>query len=257
MPSYPANTIELSLHILVLLAAVGFSAGFVSSIAGAGGMIALPVLLSVGMPPLNALATNKFQSVFGTLSSTLNYFRKGHIDFGRLYPALFFAGTGAALGTLVVQHLSGAFLEQLIPFLLIAIALYFWFSPRVADVDSKQRISATTFNWSVGGGIGFYGGFFGPGIGSFFAFAFSGLRGDNMRRATAHTKPLVLVTNSTSLAIFLLSDQVIWSAALVMALAQIIGARIGSNLVIRRGTVLVKPVIILATLAMALKLLLE
>jgi len=220
-------------------------------------MIALPVLLSVGMPPLNALATNKFQSVFGTLSSTLNFFRKGHIDLTRLYPALLCAGIGSALGTLVVQHLSGAILEQLIPFLLIAIALYFGFSPRVADVDSKERISAATFNWSVGGGIGFYGGFFGPGIGSFFAFAFSGLRGDNMRSATAHTKPLVLITNSTSLAIFLLGGHVVWSAALVMAVAQVIGARIGSNLVITRGTALVKPAIIIATLAMALKLLLE
>ncbi len=251
------HSIELSVYILALLAGVGFTAGFVSSIAGAGGMIALPVLLSVGISPLNALATNKFQSVFGTLSSTINYFRKGHIDFSQLYPALVCAAIGSALGTWVVQHLEGAILEDLIPFLLIAIAIYFWISPRVQDADSKARIRPTNFNWSAGGGIGFYGGFFGPGIGSFYAFAFSSLLGYNMRRATANTKPLVLITNTTSLVIFLLGGHVVWSAALVMAVAQIIGARIGSNMVINRGTALVKPAIILATLAMALKLMLD
>ncbi len=251
------NHIELSLQLLALLALVGFSAGFVSSIAGAGGLIALPVLLSVGMPPINALATNKFQSVFGTLASTLNYFRKGHIDFSRLYPALVCAGAGAAAGTFAVQNMRADFLERLIPLLLIAIALYFWFSPRVDDHDSHPRLSMRQFNWTAGGGIGFYGGFFGPGIGSFFAFAFTSLLGYNMRRATANTKPLVLITNGTSLMIFLLSGQVIWSAAIVMALGQIIGAQLGSNMVIRRGAALVRPAIILATIALALKLLLR
>lgn len=247
--------IEISLQLLALLALVGFAAGFVSSIAGAGGLIALPVLLSVGIPPINALATNKFQSVFGTLSSTINFFRKGHIDFSRLYPALLCAALGAVAGTLTVQNIPGDYLQRLIPFLLIGIALYFWLSPRIADHDSPPRLTTRNFNWSVGGGIGFYGGFFGPGIGSFFAFAFTSLLGYNLRRATAHTKPLVLITNSTSLVIFLFSGQVIWSAALVMAVGQIIGARLGSNLVIRRGAALVRPAIILATIAMALKLL--
>ena len=219
-------------------------------------MIALPVLLTVGMSPLNALATNKFQSVFGTLSSTINYFRKGHIDFSNLYPSMLWAGVGAIAGTLVVQTIENQYLDRLIPFLLIAIAIYFWISPRADDHDSHPRVSASTYNWSVGGGIGFYGGFFGPGIGSFFAFAFTSLRGYNMRRATANTKPLVLVTNTTSLIIFLWSDLVVWEAALVMALAQIIGARIGSNMVIKQGAALVKPAIIVATLAMAIKLLL-
>jgi hypothetical protein len=241
--------------LLALLAIVGFTAGFVSSIAGAGGMIALPVLLTVGMPPLNALATNKFQSVFGTLSSTINYFRKGHIDFSRLYPAMLWSGVGAVAGTLTVQNINTQLLQSLIPYLLIVIALYFWISPRADDHDSHARLTSGTFSWSVGGGIGFYGGFFGPGIGSFFAFAFTSLLGYNMRRATANTKPLVLVTNATSLVIFLWGGHVIWSAALIMAFTQIMGARIGSNMVIKRGAALVRPAIIIATIAMAIKLL--
>ena len=64
------------LWMYLVLSFTAFIAGFVSSIAGAGGLIVLPVLLWAGVPPLNALAVNKFQSVFGTLSSTINFFSK-------------------------------------------------------------------------------------------------------------------------------------------------------------------------------------
>lgn len=242
--------------LLVGLMVVAFLAGFISSIAGAGGMIVLPFLLWAGVPPINALATNKFQSVFGTLSSTLNFFRKGYLDLRPLRPALVYALIGSCVGTTLVQRMNPQLLESLMPYLLIVLALYFSFSPRIADQDSTPRLSQRAFNPLVGGGIGLYGGFFGPGMGSFFAVAFAGLRGFNMRRATANTKPLVLMTNTTSMVIFMLGGHLWWGLALVMAVAQVAGARLGSNLVISRGTALVKPVIVLATLAIAVKLML-
>lgn len=218
-------------------------------------MIVLPFLLWAGLPPVNALATNKFQSVFGTLSSAINFFRKGHLDLKPLLPAIVYAFIGACLGTLLVQRLPPQYLEALIPYLLILLAVYFIFSPRITDEDSTARISEKVFNPLVGGGIGVYGGFFGPGMGSFYAVAFASLRGFNMRKATANTKPLVLITNTTSMVIFMLGGHVLWSLAIVMAIAQFIGARLGSNLVISRGAALVKPVIIIVTLAIAIKLL--
>ncbi|MFV8783780.1 TSUP family transporter [Microbulbifer sp. SA54] len=241
----------------LVLTAVAFAAGFISSIAGAGGMITLPALLWAGIAPLDALGTNKFQSVFGTLSSALNFFQKGHLKFGSLWPGLLAAALGAGLGTWSVTLLGGEQLQTLLPILLVAISLYFAFSPRISDVDSKPRMSNGWFNLLVGGGIGFYGGFFGPGMGSFYALAFAALLGYNMRSATAHTKPLVLATNTTSMVIFMIAGHVMIGLALCMSVAQFIGARLGSNLVIARGTRLVKPVIIIATLLVALKLLLE
>jgi len=229
-------------------------AGFISSIAGAGGMIVLPFLLWMGVPPIHALATNKFQSVFGTLSSTINFFRKGHIDFQTLWPAIACAFVGACLGTLMVQRLPLDWLETLMPGLLILLALYFAFSPRISNQDSNPRISHKAFSVWVGGGVGFYGGFFGPGMGSIYAVLFASLLGYNMRRATASTKPLVLVTNTTSMLIFMWQGYVVWELALVMALAQFIGARLGSEVVINRGVKVVKPVIIIMTIAIATKL---
>ncbi len=247
---------EWSYQLLALLVFVAFVAGFVSAIAGAGGLLVLPVLLAVGLPPLNALATNKFQSVFGTLSSAFNFFRQGHIDLASMRASLCYAFIGAVAGTLVVQKIDTGLLERLLPYLLIVLAIYVAFSPRMSNEDSPPRWTAKRFDPTVAGGIGFYGGFLGPGMGSFFAIAFTSLRGYNLRRATAHTKPLVLITNTTSLVIFVLAGQVVWGLAIAMALAQFIGARLGSQWVIRRGASLVQPALVVVTLALALKLLL-
>lgn len=245
---------EFSLLTFSILVFVGFLAGFVSAIAGSGGLIVLPTLLSVGMPPLQALATNKFQSVFGTLSSTVNFFRKGHIDLGTMKLTLLCAFVGALLGTWAVQQLDTELLKQGLPYFLLLLALYVWFSPRMSDCDTEPRCSERQFDVGIGGGIGFYGGFLGPGMGSFFAVAYSSLRGYNLKRATAHTKPLVLITNTTSMVMFMLAGKVLWSLAIPMALAQILGARLGSNLVISRGAAFIKPVLVSVIVVLALKL---
>ncbi len=239
----------------VFLVLVGFIAGFISAIAGSGGLIVLPVLLATGVSPLSALATNKFQSVFGTLSSALNFFRGGHIDLAGMKASLAYAFIGASLGTLAVQQLSTELLRLMLPYLLILLALYVAFSPNMSDEDRPALWSSERFDKIIGGGIGFYGGFLGPGMGSFFAVAFSSLRGFNLKRATAHTKPLVLVTNATSLVIFMLAGYVVWELAIAMAVAQFVGARLGSQLVISKGARLIQPVLVLMIIVLALKLL--
>jgi len=143
------------------------------------------------------------------------------------------------------------------PYLLIVLAVYMLFSPSLSDEDVPAKISKNTFAPLVGGGIGLYGGFFGPGMGSFFAIAFTSLQGFNMRKATAFTKPLVLIVNVTSMVIFLWGGHIVWSLAIAMAVAQVIGAKLGSNLVIHRGMALIKPMIVLMTLSIAIKLLFE
>ena len=104
--------------------------------------------------------------------------------------------------------------------------------------------------------MGFYGGFFGPGTGSIIPFLFVWLLGHNLVRATAQTKFMVLAINGVSALLFILNGQVMWSLALSMAAAQIVGARIGSNLVMRRGATLVQPLIVVVSLVLAIKLVL-
>jgi len=247
--------IELPPLLIATLTTVAFLAGFVSSIAGAGGLLTLPVLLWAGLPPINALATNKLQSSLGSLSSSWNFYRKGHLHLHEIRWSLGLALLGAIAGTLTVQQIGNEVLVQLIPVLLIVIAVYFLVSPRIADHNTAPRLGAKQFAIVAALPMGFYGGFFGPGMGSILPFLFVFFCGYNLRKATAQTKVMILLVNGSSALLFALRGDVLWELAFYMALAQVIGARIGSNMVINRGVALVQPFIVVVTLALALKLL--
>jgi len=246
----------ISPEILVLLIAAATLAGLVDAIAGGGGLIALPALLWAGIPPLQALATNKLQGTFGTATASFHFIRKGEIDPRRLLLPVMMTFVGAAAGTLSVQYLASAWLEQIVPVLLIGFALYFLFSPRIGDEDAHQRLQLGAFGVLIGFGVGFYDGFFGPGTGTFFAAGFVLLLGYNLRRATAGTKLLNFTSNIASLIFFAWGGHVLWVVGLSMGLGQMVGAWIGSHLVIRHGSVLIRPVLVFVAIAISLRLLL-
>jgi uncharacterized membrane protein YfcA len=246
---------EIALNNQIILFSLAFFAGLISSIAGSGGLLTLPALLWVGLPPLNALASNKVQSSLGTLSSTWNFFHQGHLDVKPLYRSLVTAIMGSVAGTFLVQSLDGTTLSRLIPFLLLGIALYFLLSPKVNTADSREKISRQWFACTAALGMGFYGGFFGPGMGSIMPFLFVWLLGHNLVKATAETKLMILAVNGTSALIFVFSGYVIWQLAIGMSVAQMLGARLGSNLVMTRGENFVQPIITWVTVIMAIKLL--
>jgi hypothetical protein len=181
--------------------------------------------------------------------------RSGHADLSRLREAILATFLGSALGAVAVQIVRAEFLERFIPAMLIAFALYFLFSPRVGDVDAHNRIGERAFAWSAGLGIGFYDGFFGPGTGSLFAVAFVALLGYNLRRATAHTKVLNLTSNVGALLFFILGGQVVWTLGLVMGAGQFLGAQLGSHMVVTRGAAIVRPLLVIVSLAISARLL--
>jgi uncharacterized membrane protein YfcA len=245
------------LELAPLLFALALLAGLIDAIAGGGGLITVPALLWAGLPPVAALATNKAQAVWGSLAATLHFVREGAIDLRRAGFLVLCTFVGSALGALLVQHLGSELLARLVPLLLIGFALYFLFSPRISDLDSTQRISLPTFALTIGVGVGFYDGFFGPGTGTFFAMGFVALLGFGMRRATAHAKLLNLTSNLAALLFFLLGGHVVWSLALIMAGGQLAGGWLGAHLVIKHGARLVRPLLVVASLVISLKLLLD
>jgi uncharacterized membrane protein YfcA len=246
-----------TIDIAALLFLVALTAGFVDSIAGGGGLIAIPALLWAGLGPVETLATNKAQAVFGSGTAALNFVRRGAVEPRSAAFAVLCTFLGAASGALLVQQVDSSALARLIPVLLIGFALYFLFSPRVSDLDSHQRLGDAAFALTVGLAVGFYDGFFGPGTGTFFAMGYVALLGYNLRRATAHSKLLNFVSNLAALLFFLPGGHIDWTIAAVMAVGQAIGAWLGSHLVLRHGAALVRPVLVLASLAISAKLLLE
>jgi len=245
---------ETSLLVLPLLLGVGAAAGWIDSIAGGGGLLTVPVLLQLGLPPADALGTNKLQAVFGSGSAAWHYSRAGLIDFRDGLAGVIFTGIGAVLGAIAIQHFRPDFLRVVIPFLLIAIAVCFLVRPQLGDTDAHPRMKPAPFHFAFGLALGFYDGFFGPGTGSFWAMAYVLVLGFNLTKATAHTKLMNFTSNAASLAMFLLAGKAQVLAGLAMGAGELLGARLGAKMVIRRGARLIRPIFIAVALAITARL---
>jgi uncharacterized membrane protein YfcA len=140
---------QITVPMFILLFLGGLFAGFVDSIAGGGGLIALPVILSLGLPPRLALGTNKLQGCFGTASASYNYVRKGKVNLKESYVGITFTFVGAALGTWTIQQMDAAFLEYIIPILLFIIFIYTLLSPKLGEVEQTAKMSPTLFFCAV------------------------------------------------------------------------------------------------------------
>jgi uncharacterized membrane protein YfcA len=241
--------------LLLALAGVGLVAGFVDAIAGGGGLIAVPVLISVGLSPVAAFATNKVQSAVGTAIAVATYWRGGFMSLRTLVPGAVAAFAGAWLGALAVKSLDTSLLWTAAPVALIVVAIYFLLAPRLTDADSRARLSFAVFVPVMGFCIGFYDGLFGPGAGSFLTFGFVLLFGLGLTRAAGHTKALNLMSNLGALALFIPAGDVVWLAALAMAAGQIVGGYIGARTGIRFGARLIRPLVVGVSLLLALRLL--
>lgn len=236
------HDIQIGIDIFVYLILTGLFAGFVDSIAGGGGLISLPVLLSVGLPPQVALGTNKLQGCFGTLSSSYNYIRKGTAKLKDAYQGILFTFIGAVSGAWLVQQLEPRFIKHLIPVLLLFVFVYTLFSGKLGFESRRSVMPKTPFYLLFGIGLGFYDGFFGPGTGSFWAAGFLILLGFDMTKAAGYTRIMNFISNVVALCVFIIGQNVFYSAGLCMALGQVIGARIGSNLAIQNGAKFIRPI---------------
>ena len=233
--------VQMTSEILAVLFFGGLLAGFVDSIAGGGGLIALPVLLSVGLPPPLALGTNKFQGSFGTLSASYNFIRKGKVDLKNSWVGIVFTLAGAGAGAGLIQHLDPGFLKNLIPVLLIVVFVYTLLNKQLGFKRRDARMSQQGFFILFGLGLGFYDGFFGPGTGSFWTAALLVLLGYDMTQAAGTTRIMNFTSNIVALCIFIVGHNVLYRAGICMAAGQIIGARIGSSLAIRNGARFIRP----------------
>ena len=246
---------DLALQLMLLLFLAALLAGFIDSIAGGGGMVTLPAMLIAGIPPLQALGTNKLQSLFGSVSASWSYARHGHVDLRAQLPMALTAAAGAVAGALAATVVPGSWLRAGLPFLLVAIALYFALKPDIGAVERHHRISPRVFGLTFVPAIGFYDGVFGPGTGSFLMLGFVGLAGFGILKATAHTKFLNFGSNVGALVVFLAAGAVIWKVGLVMGAGQWIGARLGAHFAMRQGARVIRPLLVVVSIALALRLL--
>jgi len=225
---------------LLILCAFSLIAGFVDAAVGGGGLIQLPaaLILLPGVPVPTVLGTNKFASFFGTSIAVQRYAPHVKMDWSVVAPAALAAFIFAFLGSRAVSLLNPALLRPLVLGLLVVVAIYVFLVKDLGLIHQPKHAppKARMLGLLVGSVLGFYDGFFGPGMGSFLIFAFVGIFGFDFLAASASAKALNWSTNLASLIYFSWNGNVLFQIGLAMAACNVVGAIIGSRLAIAKGS---------------------
>ncbi|MBN2345470.1 MAG: TSUP family transporter [Candidatus Aminicenantes bacterium] len=242
---------DLTLQVYLIVLPAVFLAGLVDSIAGGGGLLSVPAYMAAGLPPHFVLGNNKFSSSFGTLCSTLRYHRHGLIDLPLALLSALVALAGSFLGTSAVLLLRPDFLRYLL-LVLIPLAAVLILSNRSFGREDRSQSRPRRHNYLIAAPaallIGFYDGFFGPGTGTFLILVFTLALKYDLVAANANTKVVNLASNLAAVATFVVHGKVLFLLGVPAALAGIAGNLLGSKLVIRRGSRLIRPVFVLTLL---------
>lgn len=239
---------------IAILAFVSFVAGFVDAIAGGGGLLTVPALLTAGLDPHIALGTNKGQSSFGAIASAAGFWRQNEVHKERAPSSFLAAGCGAVCGALAQLMIDPKRLRPVVLVLLVVAAVLIAMRPASHIKRAKPPAHPSVVLVAVAFAMGAYDGFFGPGTGSLSILAFVALFGDGMMRASGNSKILNLASNLASLIVFAVRGTIVWSIALPMAAASALGAWAGAHVAVRRGDRFVRVVVLGVVVALVSKL---
>lgn len=248
---------QLTWGTLIFVIVAAFGAGWIDAVVGGGGLLQLPALLLIpGIAPVQALATNKLASVFGTATSSVTYYRRAKPDIRTAVPMAVIALAGSFGGAAVATVLPSAAFKPIIVVALLAVALFTAFRPQMGAATRlrfrghKHHVMAG----AAGLGIGFYDGMIGPGTGTFLVIALVALLGYDFLQASAKAKIVNFATNAGALLLFIPHGSVLWLLGGVLAVANVAGSYLGSRMAISRGSTFIRVVFLVVVVALIAKL---
>jgi len=243
---------NFSIEILTFLFIVGIIAGFLDTLVGGGGLLAVPALLLSGIPPIYVLGTNKFQGSMGTGIATFILFRKKKLAWHSVKKLMLASFVGSVIGGIIVQFIDTQLLSFVIPIVLFVIAIYFIISPKPKSISINSKSNKKFDSYAVPV-VGFYDGMFGPGAGSFFVMTGVMLKKLEIIQATILAKPLNFASNIAGFIVFFTFGHIAFLIGLIMMLGQLIGSFFGTHYLLKANTKVIRLLIVVTSLSMLAK----
>lgn len=227
----------------IFLLGVSFFAGLVDAIAGGGGLLLLPALLTSGVPPHLALGTNKLAATFGSFTASRICIVKGMVKPRFWLLMMFSTLMGAFLGALTAWLLSADVLKKGLSMLIFCAAGYVLLMRPQSQSTSSTHLSKAPFEKSIllGNFLGFYDGIAGPGVGSFWTMANVTLFELNLVDASCLARLMNFVSNFVALITFLMVGNVDIILGLTLGTTLMLGAYLGVHSALKYGAPLIRP----------------
>jgi uncharacterized membrane protein YfcA len=240
---------------MIGLAAV--AGGLVNALAGGGTLITFPMLIAVGVPPVAANVTNTVALCPGYLGATFAQMKDLRDQKRTLLFLLPTGLLGGIAGAILLLHTSDKTFQKLIPYLILFAVVLLAFQDqlriRVMGRFSNQGRKHLSAAWAILPVIpaAIYGGYFGAGV-SVMVLAVIGLvLEDSFTRLNALKQAISFSINIAAAVFFLFSGQVVWLAALVMAIGALGGGALGGRLAGRIKPIVLRRIVIAIGLLVA------
>ena len=247
---------EFDIVKFLILAVFCFIAAVVDAISGGGGLISLPAYFAVGFPPHMALGTHKLSAFLSTFASAFKFWKAKKINIEIVSKLFAFSLAGAAIGVKTAVSIEPKYFKPISFVTLILVFLYTLKNKNIGEVNYYKGTTPKTLliGKIMAFSLGFYDGFLGPGTGSFLIFCLIKIFKLDFSSASGNTKILNLLSNFASLVVFAFLGKLNWVYGLSIAVVMTFGAIIGSRLAILKGNKFIKPVFLVVTSILILKM---
>jgi uncharacterized membrane protein YfcA len=240
-------------HAEAFLIAVGLLAGFIDSIAGGGGLIALPAMSLVVGPGVEAIGTNKIASLACAGIAFAVYLRKGHVDWKSSVLFTAAVGFGAFFGSLAAQWMPPAVFPWLLGITCPLILYLVW--KRDLWTSRALHPGTATFFAVVASGLatGFYDGVWGPGGGTLMFLGLLFFARLPLLTALAASKLSNTVAAIVGLTTYGIAGHVHVHYGSMLAIGMAVGGFFGAHLASTNATRVVRPALVVIVLLLAVR----
>jgi uncharacterized protein len=226
-------------------------------VTGSTSLITVPVMISMGMDPRVAIATNMLALTFMSLGGSVPFVRRGAIRWRELPLSILLTVVGSAVGALVVLAVSVKQLEICIAVATLAMTVFTLAKRDLGVRTEEDRVSAASIfaGYAVTFLLAIYGGFFSGGYVTMLTAVFVIMFGMTLLQAVATTKVVNVFSSAVATLVFFRHGIVDVRLGLVLGVTMFFGALLGGRIALWLSAVWLRRIFIVAVLGLAVRML--
>ncbi len=239
---------------ILLLFAVGLTAGFINVMAGGGSSLTLPALIFLGLDGATANGTNRIAILVQNIFAMGGFQQNRRNEFKESFKLGLLTLPGALIGAFVAVSIQDVWFKRILSIVIIFVIISL-FLPRPAQNETKMKAAQ---KWVLYGSLiaaGFYGGFIQVGVGFIMMAILFHLAKFDLIRVNVYKVFIIFLYTLPALLVFVLSGKINWLWGLILSAGNGLGGWIGAQVNVKKGDKVVRLVLVLVLLIMAVKLL--
>lgn len=240
---------------LLIVLIVGFVAGFFDSVVGAGGLISVPSLIFLGLPPQIAIATDRFGILGQTLAALVKFWKAKKIVWKFVPILTIISIIGSIIGANILLNINQKILESVVGIVILILLPLIFLNKDLGITRSEMSKNKKIIGFVVYFLIMVFGAFFGQGTGPMIFFAFTYFLGFTMLEVLATNIIPWLALTISSLVIFALKGIIDYKIGIVLLIGMTVGGYIGAHIAIKKGNLWVKKLFVFLVVILCIKLL--